>query len=192
MYEENRRSALKAISWRAVATSTTMGLVYVFTREIELMAGVGLFDLILKMFFYFLHERGWNIVGYGKKLTGTCLSAIRSPPVRVSPSDLVSEVMRKMLEENIGAVVVQEDETLSGIITEKDILERVVLAGKDTSSTRAKEIMSSPITTIEHNKSIAEALKIMKKNSIRRLVVTREDKLVGLVTERRLLEYAGA
>lgn len=53
---EYRRSWLKALSWRAIAT-TTMSLVYALTGQIELMVGVGLLDLILKLIFYFLHER---------------------------------------------------------------------------------------------------------------------------------------
>ena len=91
MYEENRRSALKAISWRVVATSTTMILVYVFTGEIETMAEVGFFDVALKMFFYFTHERAWNKVEYGKKITRPCVSAIRSPPVKVKCSKVENE-----------------------------------------------------------------------------------------------------
>ncbi len=51
---EYRRSWLKALSWRAIAT-TTMSLVYALTGQIELMVGVGLLDLILKLIFYFLH-----------------------------------------------------------------------------------------------------------------------------------------
>jgi uncharacterized membrane protein len=50
---EYRRSWLKALSWRAIAT--TMSLVYALTGQIELMVGVGLLDLILKLIFYFLH-----------------------------------------------------------------------------------------------------------------------------------------
>jgi uncharacterized membrane protein len=52
---EYRRSWLKALSWRAIATTTTMSLVYALTGQIELMVGVGLLDLILKLIFYFLH-----------------------------------------------------------------------------------------------------------------------------------------
>ena len=50
-----KRSWLKALSWRAVATATTMALVYGFTGQLKLMVSVGLLDLILKLIFYFLH-----------------------------------------------------------------------------------------------------------------------------------------
>ena len=63
-----RRSWLKAISWRAVATATTMSLVYALTGQMELMLGVGLLDLILKLIFYFLHERAWEMIRFGRTI----------------------------------------------------------------------------------------------------------------------------
>jgi adenylylsulfate kinase len=63
-----RRSWLKAISWRAVATATTMALVYALTGQLELMIGVGLLDLILKLIFYFLHERAWDTIRFGRTI----------------------------------------------------------------------------------------------------------------------------
>jgi adenylylsulfate kinase len=63
---DHRRSWLKAISWRAVATATTMALVYGFTGQTKLMVGVGLLDLTLKLIFYFLHERAWDTIRFGR------------------------------------------------------------------------------------------------------------------------------
>ena len=63
-----RRSWLKAISWRAVATATTMSLVYALTGQLELMVGVGLLDLTLKLVFYFLHERAWDTIRFGRTI----------------------------------------------------------------------------------------------------------------------------
>ena len=65
---DHRRSWLKAISWRAVATATTMALVYALTGQIELMVGVGLLDLTLKLIFYFLHERAWDMIKFGRTI----------------------------------------------------------------------------------------------------------------------------
>ena len=60
------RSGLKAVTWRVIATSTTMFLVFVFTGKLELTVGVGFFDVVMKLAFYFLHERAWNMVGFGR------------------------------------------------------------------------------------------------------------------------------
>jgi uncharacterized membrane protein len=60
------RSGVKAITWRVIATTTTIFLVYVFTGELDLSLGVGFFDVLLKLAFYFLHERAWDRVWYGR------------------------------------------------------------------------------------------------------------------------------
>ena len=188
VHEEHKRSALKAISWRIIATCTTMFLVYVFTGQLEATASVGISDAVLKMMFYFLHERGWNRVTFGRSLGGTIKSVMRSPPVTALPSDIVSSVVQKMVTFDIGAIIVSEGDKHYGLITERDILERVLRTSKDPAKTFAKDIMSSPLTTVEYNESLANMLKIMHDKQIRRLAVTQEEKAIGIVTERRILE----
>jgi uncharacterized membrane protein len=54
------------MSWRIVATLTTMGIVFVITRKFVLMLEVGLLDIIAKLIFYYLHERAWGKIKWGK------------------------------------------------------------------------------------------------------------------------------
>ena len=54
-----RRALAKAISWRAIATITTMALVYIATGEWTLSLGVGVLEVVVKMALYYLHERAW-------------------------------------------------------------------------------------------------------------------------------------
>jgi sugar-specific transcriptional regulator TrmB/CBS domain-containing protein len=112
-------------------------------------------------------------------------SAMRSPPVKVSTSDPASKVVDAMLKNNVGSVIVVEDHTPVGIITEKDILSRVVKVNKELSRTSAKEIMSTPLVTIDSRKPLTEALETMKNKGIRRLVVTKKGNPIGILTERR-------
>ncbi len=65
--ESNRRSAIKTISWRVLATLTTAALVYIFTGKLKIALYVGGIEVVLKMALYFLHERVWNNIRYGKK-----------------------------------------------------------------------------------------------------------------------------
>ena len=188
LHEEHKRSASKTISWRIIATSTTMFLVYIFTGQLELTAVVGIGDVVLKMMFYFLHERVWNKITFGRTLGGTIKSAMRSPPVTALPSDTVSSIVQKMTTFDIGAVVVTDGTRHYGLITERDILERVFKTSKDPTKTSAKDVMSSPLKTVEYNKSLADVLKIMHDKQIRRLAVEQKGKVIGIVTERRILE----
>lgn len=64
--DTQRRTLLKTISWRIVATTTTMTLVYIFTGQLRSAATVGFFEFISKMLFYYLHERAWNLTGFGR------------------------------------------------------------------------------------------------------------------------------
>jgi adenylylsulfate kinase len=70
--ERKRGSVIKAISWRIFATLVTMGIVYALTREIKLAASVGAIDILLKITLYYLHERAWNKVFWGKSKTKPC------------------------------------------------------------------------------------------------------------------------
>ena len=113
--------------------------------------------------------------------------SMRHNPVTVSPLQPISGLTYMMITEDIGAVIVIEKERPIGIITEKDILDRIVTPGKDVYNTLAKDVMSKPVITIEASSMLKEAMELMKKKKIRRLVVTENESLVGLVTERRLL-----
>lgn len=113
---------------------------------------------------------------------------MRQLPVTVPPSATVADVMFRMRNENIGAVIVVDDGRPVGIITERDVLRRAIQEGKDVYTTHAQEVMSTPLLTIEAERPIKEALELMRAKTIRRLAVTKHGALVGLATERRLLE----
>ena len=66
MNQNDKKSVLKAISWRIIATSITMFLAYSLTGRLDLMTGIGIGDIILKMIFYYLHEKAWNKMYFHK------------------------------------------------------------------------------------------------------------------------------
>jgi CBS domain-containing protein len=113
--------------------------------------------------------------------------AMRSPAVSVPTSDLVSTVVDKMVENDIGAVIVTEDKKPVGVITENDILKRVLKLQRNPNGIYAKDIMSSPIITIEYDRDLTDAMKLMQEKRIRRLAITKNGTLIGIVTERRIL-----
>jgi glycosyltransferase involved in cell wall biosynthesis len=106
------------------------------------------------------------------------------------PSNPVYRLFDLFVVNNAGAVIIIEDETPVGIITERDIIERVLKQERNVETTTMREIMSSPLVTIESDKSIREAIELLRTNNIRRLVVTENRKLSGLTTERMLLNLA--
>lgn len=65
--DAHHRSILKALSWRVCATTTTILIVFAFTRKIVLSTGVGAVVAVVNLILYYLHERAWGAVGFGKK-----------------------------------------------------------------------------------------------------------------------------
>jgi uncharacterized membrane protein len=68
-HDTNSRSIVKAITWRVIASLTTFILAYIITGELALSAGIGIADVIAKFIFYFLHERAWDRITWGKQIS---------------------------------------------------------------------------------------------------------------------------
>jgi uncharacterized membrane protein len=66
--ENKKRSILKAITFRIVATLTTIVLVLIFTHDLALANAIGAIDLISKLLLYYLHERTWENIKWGRKI----------------------------------------------------------------------------------------------------------------------------
>lgn len=123
------------------------------------------------------------------KLKAPVETIMRSPAVTAQFSDTVSSVVERMVSCDIGSVIIISGGVPVGIITERDILSKIVRANRDVNKTLAKDVMSSPLITIDAGKSLADALRILRDRKIRRLAVTRGGTLIGIITERRMLEY---
>ena len=65
--ETHRRSIVKAMSWRIIATLTTFLVAYFFTKEVVLAMSIGFADAIIKVAIYYSHERLWNRISFGRK-----------------------------------------------------------------------------------------------------------------------------
>ena len=75
MFEEtSARSVVKALSWRFIATLTTAVLVFIFTGRFDLAITVGAIEAVAKMLLYFVHERVWNKLEFGRKPAGRSLA----------------------------------------------------------------------------------------------------------------------
>lgn len=94
MRELRKRSLVKAVSWRVIATLTTMSIVFVVTRRVDLSLGIGALDLAAKMVFYYAHERVWSRVGWGKVQHPLSVLPVTS---ELSPEDM--QELRKKLEQ---------------------------------------------------------------------------------------------
>jgi len=92
--EAHLRSILKAISYRVLAAIATITIVFVFTRRIVLSIGVGLVESVAKIICYYLHERVWSFIGFGKKK-----HPLSSLPVSKPLAEEDMEVIRNKLKD---------------------------------------------------------------------------------------------
>jgi len=100
---------------------------------------------------------------------------------------LVTEIVKDMAEQGIGSVVITSENKPKGIITERDIVSKVVLRNKRASETKSRDIMSSPLITLEPDASVEEACECITTDGIKRVPVVENGSLVGIVSVRNIL-----
>ncbi|MBN3037495.1 MAG: CBS domain-containing protein [Candidatus Diapherotrites archaeon] len=118
--------------------------------------------------------------------------AMRKSVVTVSPSDLVQKALEYMVDLDIGSVVVVENKKAVGILTDSNILERVVIKKMDPEKVSIKEVMSHPLRTVSPDIDIEEASRVMRDLSVKRLPVEDNGRLVGIITEADIIAMAPA
>lgn len=106
----------------------------------------------------------------------------------VAPQQSVADAARYMSERNVGAVCVLDQSRLVGILSERDMMKRVIAPNRDPTATRVQEVMTSKPVVVEVQESCEKCLQVMKQVGVRHLPVVEGDKLVGLVSLRDLLQ----
>lgn len=119
-----------------------------------------------------------TIIKYPMRVSSIMVKRVRI----VRPEDTVKKAVAVMNKSSIGSVVAVDKGKAIGIITERDILKRVVAKGRNAARVKCRSIMSRPVVTIEEDDSVVNAINTMAKKGIKKLVVTREGKLAGIVT----------
>lgn len=100
----------------------------------------------------------------------------------VGPEQTVYDALEIMEEKNIGAVVVMESGKMVGIFSERDYARKGILRGRASKDTLIKEVMTSKVITVETEQQLQECMEIMSDKHIRHLPVTKEGKLVGIIS----------
>ena len=93
-----------------------------------------------------------------------------------------------MADNKVGSVLIRKGEDIVGIVTETDLVYRVMAEGKDPLKTIVDTVMSFPIYSIDEEATVEEARKIMSENQIRHLIVTRRGKPHGMFSARNLID----
>ena len=100
----------------------------------------------------------------------------------IRPDAFVFDAIKMMAEKNVGSLVVLEDETLVGIITERIYAREIALKGRTSSQTLVRDIMSTNVICVRPEQSVEECMALMTKKTVRHLPVIEDGQVVGIVS----------
>jgi CBS domain-containing protein len=118
--------------------------------------------------------------------------AMTPDPATASPSMSVVEAAKEMIQKEKGPLPVVEGGRVVAMVTDRDIIARVVAAGQDPSALRVSDIATKDVVTIEPDQDVQEARRLLAQHQLDRLVVVEEgDRLVGIISEADLRRDEG-
>jgi signal-transduction protein with cAMP-binding, CBS, and nucleotidyltransferase domain len=99
-------------------------------------------------------------------------------PIVATPETSIIEIARMMKSNSVGSIIIVQEDKATGIITERDLVHKVVSLGDNSKELEARDIMSKPVITVRKTSPLDEAILTMKNYKIKRLVVTDEEENV--------------
>jgi signal-transduction protein with cAMP-binding, CBS, and nucleotidyltransferase domain len=126
-----------------------------------------------------------------EKAKDILVEEVMSRNPRSASSNITAQAAAKLMkQEDVGSLIIIEDGAAVGMVTEKDLVQKVVAEGRSSSKVCVADIMSSPLIIIGPKESVSDAAKMMADMKLRRLPVVQDHKLVGVLTENDLLRLS--
>lgn len=117
------------------------------------------------------------------KVSVTILLSEKSSSVFcTTPDSSVDQAVSEMNRQRVGSVLVKDGERVCGIFTERDVLTRVVSAGRDPKNTLIRDVMTESFQSICPNTSVEDAMQLMTDKRVRHLPVLDDDRLMGMIS----------
>lgn len=112
--------------------------------------------------------------------------------ITAAGSTKASEGARKMTEHKIGSLVIIKNDKPIGIVTERDMVQKLMSKGIAPDSVMLKDVMSQPLIIIKPDESLSSAAQKMLEKDIRRLPVVEDGKLLGIITDADMISFASS
>jgi CBS domain-containing protein len=103
-------------------------------------------------------------------------------PHTVAADATLQDAAREMRGDDIGAVLVEDDGSVTGILTDRDIVVRAIAEGRDPSSTKVGDVASRDVKTLSPDSSVEDAIKIVREQHVRRIPVVQDGRPAGIVS----------
>lgn len=108
----------------------------------------------------------------------------------VAPDATVQEAVKTMAEANVGCIVIMGDGKLQGLFTERDLMTRVIGAGREPTETPIRDVMTSAIATVTPKITVGEAMALCTERRLRHLPVYDGDTMLGIISAGDLTKWA--
>lgn len=116
-------------------------------------------------------------------------SLMKTQMVTIDPSATVEDAARSMARNEVGAVLVVEGGALRGILSERDVVSRVIAQGKAPSETPVSEAATTELVTVDVDVHVRECARLLRDKAIRHLPVTQDGKPIGILSSRDFQAY---
>lgn len=105
------------------------------------------------------------------------------------PEDTIQEIAQRMTKHNIGSVIIKDaDNSLAGIVTERDMVRKIVSKGIDPSKTKIEKIMTKDVITGDPDMTVVKVATLMNHHDIKKLPLVQDGKLIGITTQTDILK----
>ena len=98
------------------------------------------------------------------------------------PNSTVFDAIARMVDHNVGSILVTDDGEIEGIFTERDYLRRIVLEGRTSKTTHVEEVMTTDVVWVDPNYTADECMALMTEHKCRHLPVLSDDALTGIIS----------
>ena len=109
--------------------------------------------------------------------------------LKIDASATVFDAIKKIVDKNVGSILVTEGEEVVGIMTERDYLRKIIVLGRTSHETLVNEIMTSPLVYVTPETTIEESMAIMTDRRIRHLPVVENEDVVGIISIGDLVKF---
>ena len=113
---------------------------------------------------------------------GQFIEQTERPTWSLSSNNTVKQALQLMADKNIGAIIVKDQDKLTGIFSERDYARKVVLMGKNSTDTKLSEVMSKEVITISSDMQIDACMQLMTDKRVRHLPVVDNGKSIGIIS----------
>jgi CBS domain-containing protein len=109
---------------------------------------------------------------------------MKLPTIEVSSTDSVTKLVTTMQRSNVSSVLITENGSPLGVISDKEILREIIVNQRDPAKTLARDLLYTPLVILDESESVTTALKTIQKKGAQRIAVVKNGQLVGMLMEK--------